>query len=178
MVALSYRKDEVSVPMSSTEEVCSWFRSAFIKTHAVGCGVLPFSWEALLKPVDETMMECPFDADVIEGILQARRAVEAEIKPQHYNTVAELKQLLLTKVGLWRRHDEHMGLEIAWLTMMEGTSGIARVEAMILEHMPTMTFHPTIPEVYGQIDALKESKVGRTYYSVTSFATVSKEGSI
>ena len=109
-VQFRYRGDPVKISPSSVQEVVSMKKNEFVKNLALGANLRPFSWEQMMRPVENRPKVV--ENEVGNPLNVARDKALEGIEPHHWEDAGVLKKLIAAKQGVTNKHDAFQGLEL------------------------------------------------------------------
>jgi len=157
-ITLKYRGIElVCKDVKSYEEELNLRVAAFLKTRAVGgkVPVLVFENSVLEPPSDEHAKDPRIHSKVLEEFAMARNTANEMLRDQVLS--GELvKEMLTKRAQVCMQVDKTFKLEMALLDTACGDGGVKRVQALVLEALPTSTSRKTLEESMQQLAMLSQ----------------------
>ena len=132
-----YRGMRCKLTATSGQHHAECLLTGYIKSRAIGNGLIPLSFEDGILPVvfsdDE---ECQIHPDIVVDMNKARHNVENILKQNPPKNSEALQRMLVADRDVWAPHDRFFGIEISFAAAAGTDEGARMFVARLFAVMP------------------------------------------
>jgi hypothetical protein len=158
---VSYRGHTVAVPVMCYNDEFAMHLNAFLRSVAVVTKVLPPLWCE-----GELAFGATFDAkgttvsaDLAETSKAAREAAESMTSFDQADSGEAIIHLLSRKRSFFYSLDRHFIIESCFFNSFVGSSALCRLEAVVLDALPTKPGEEQLDSVLGKLQVIEKGKL-------------------